>query len=445
MNTRLSPFKTCLATFIFLFLISMSSYAEEEKGFDVPGTLKASEILPADLIKNEFFTVREEVSWFDGLNLFTVDTEYGSFEIWGEPMLRVRLKEYIAWNELQETSVVEAGAIGAGRTALRSVNALLMAFAHPITTIKGVPQGINRMFKQIDRDFENIAQAITGKKSGDSPGSLDRYDDDDKVSVSAAAFEKLMGVNRSYRLWAEYVGVNPYTSNDAVQEELNRVAKADAYMGTSTKVLAPNIIKDTKIKILAKVSRSIYKDDWREVVDENKKVLRKMGVEDGLIDIYLNHDFINLSLSTLIVETLKDLDGVKDQALVIEQAILLETESEAIWFAESLMMAQWFHENDSPIEKMLPDTLVPVALTKDGRVIVFTSADLALWTEETAEVTAEFNETYKKYSDKREVWVADQASPRFVEGVAGYGWTVTSGKRSTVLPEIPWGLQDDGK
>ena len=94
---------------------------------------------------------------------------------------------------------------------------------------------------------------------------------------------------------------------------------------------------------------------------------------------------------------------------------------------------------------MLPDTLVPVALTKDGRVIVFTSADLALWTEETAEVTAEFNETYKKYSDKREVWVADQASPRFVEGVAGYGWTVTSGKRSTVLPEIPWGLQDDGK
>jgi hypothetical protein len=110
-----------------------------------------------------------------------------------------------------------------------------------------------------------------------------------------------------------------------------------------------------------------------------------------------------------------------------------------------LLMAQWFHTNKAPIAKMLPDTLVPVALTEDGRVIVFTSADLALWTEDAAELTAEMTEIYKKYSDKREVWVADQASPRFKEGVESFGWTINSGNRSKVLPEIPWGLQDDGK
>jgi hypothetical protein len=444
MSTQSSLFKTCFATFMVLFLVSMTTNADEERGFDIPGALKASEILPADLIKNEFFTVREEVTWFDGLNLFTVDTEYGSFEIWGEPMLRVRLKEFVAWNELEEISVVEAGVTGVGRTALRSVNALLMAFAHPITTIKGVPQGVHRMFKQIDRDFENIAEVITGKEHGESSGSLDRNDDEED-SVATEAFESLMGVNRSYRLWAHKVGVNPYTSNVAIQEELNRIAKADAYLGTSTLVFAPNIITNTSARIVAKVSKSIYKDDWHEVVDNNRKALRKMGVEDGLIDIYLSHDFINLSLATLIIETLIDLEGVEDQALVIEQAILLETEAEAIWFAESLLMAQWFHTSKAPIAKMLPDTLVPVALTKDGRVIVFTSADLALWTEEAAIVTAEFTETYKKYSDQREVWVADQASPRFIKGAADFGWTVNSGNRSKVLPEIPWGLQDDGK
>jgi hypothetical protein len=440
-NSR--SFCTCLTISLVIFLTSITLHADEDTGFDVPGTLKASDLLPPELIKHEFFTVRDEVTWFDGLNQFTVDTEYGSFEIWGEPMLRVRLKEFIAWNELQEISVVEAGVIGAGRSALRSVSALLMAFAHPITTIQGVPQGISRMFKQVGRDLENIAQVITDKKDDESPGSLDRHENDE-VSVATRAAERLIGVNKAYRLWALEVGVNPYSSNPAIREELNRVAAADALMGTGTKVFVPNVIKGD-LNLFAKVSRSIYKDDWHELVELNKKALRDMGVGDELADAFLIHDFFNLSLASLVVEILVDLDGVDDRPLVIDQALLLETEAEAIWFTESLMMAQWFHKNEAPIEKMLPDTLVPVALTSDGRVVVFSAADLALWTEETAIVTAEFTELYKKYSDKREARIADLASPKFVKGLAGLGWTVHSGNRHTVLSEIPWGLQDNGK
>ena len=94
---------------------------------------------------------------------------------------------------------------------------------------------------------------------------------------------------------------------------------------------------------------------------------------------------------------------------------------------------------------MLPDTLVPVALTVDGRVIVFSAADLALWTEESASVSVGFTTLYAKYSDQCEVWIADQVSTRFVNGLTAVGWTVHSGNRSAVLPELPWGLQDDGK
>lgn len=434
---------TFVTTIMLVLLPGMSSHANEDAGFDVPGTMSARDLLPVDLITNEHFTVREEVTWFDGLNQFTVDTEYGSFEIWGEPMLRVRLREFIAWKILNETSGLEAGAEGVGRNALRSVTALLDAFAHPITTIQGVPQGISRLFKQVGRDLENIAEVVTGEKHGESPGSLNRRGGD-KASVATEAAERLVGVNKAYRIWAHEVGVNPYSTNPAIREELNRVAKIDAYLGRGTRLLVPDFIKGD-LKTVAKVSRQIYKDDWHEVVDINKKSLRVMGVDDDLIDGFLNHDFINLSLSTLMVETLNALDGVEGRHFVIDQAILLETEAEAIWFAESLLMAQWFHENEASIEKMLFDTLVPVALTQDGRVIVFSAADLALWTEHDAEVSAGFTENYRKYSDKREAWIADLASPRFIEGLAGLGWTVRSGLRSSVLPEIPWGLQDDGK
>ena len=103
------------ATLISVLLISFVSNSHAEQIYDVPGTYKASEVLPADFINNKYYTVREDVTWFDGLNLFTVDTEMGSFEIWGEPMLRVRLKEFVAWNELDEISTAEAGAKAIGK------------------------------------------------------------------------------------------------------------------------------------------------------------------------------------------------------------------------------------------------------------------------------------------------------------------------------------------
>ena len=107
-------------------------------------------------------------------------------------------------------------------------------------------------------------------------------------------------------------------------------------------------------------------------------------------------------------------------------------------------MALWFHQNETSLAQMLPETLVPVALTSDGRVIVFSAVDMAYWTEATATIIEEFSARYAKYADRRETWIADQVSPRFVESLGKLGWTTKSGIRSTVLPQIPWGLQDDG-
>jgi hypothetical protein len=227
-----------------------------------------------------------------------------------------------------------------------------------------------------------------------------------------------------------------------MRDELERLAKVDAYLDTGTSLLTPNL--SGKLGVLAKVSRTVYHRSWYEVVDQNKKLLSEMGVAEDKSERFLDHEFINLTVASLMIEALTEMEGVDDRSVVIDQALLLDTESEAVWFAESLLMAQWFHENEAPVEKMLPDTLVPVVLTKDHRVIVFTAADSALWTEDTAKVTIEFTRNYEKYSGQREAWIADQVSPRFIEGLDKLGWSVRSGIRSTLLPEIPWGLQDDG-
>ena len=115
-----------------------------------------------------------------------------------------------------------------------------------------------------------------------------------------------------------------------------------------------------------------------------------------------------------------------------------------MFFAESLMMAHWFHVNLAPAERMLGGTLIPVVLTQDGRVIAFAASDFEYWTKLTGPIAAEFNQQYKDISRQREVWIADNVSPGYVRGVSNLGWSVRSDLRSRVLPEIPWGLQDEG-
>jgi hypothetical protein len=443
MKIRYKLISTCFfSLFTYFCLFMFASHAMAKSKFDKPGIVKATEVLPESLVSNENFSIREDVSWIGGLHQFTVDTEYGYFEIWGESMLRIQLREFLAWKSLQETSSMSAGAQAIGGKAVRSVESVFTAFTHPVSTITGIPQGIGRLFKKVGRGVGSVARTASGGEKEKTPGSLNIDEDGDENSATDLS-DQLVGVNSAYRRWAEKLGVNPYTTNTALKEELARVAKTDAYVSGGASLLLPGL--PAGLGVVSTVSKSVYNKDWRELVKENRESMLAMGVEPETIDELFEHEFMNLSLITLIVAVLREFDGVDNRSSVINQAVGLESSSEAVWYAESLLMMKWFHSNEAPLKIILSGTLVPVALTGDNRVIVFAAFDRSYWVEAAAEQAKEFTSLYAEYSEQREMWVADQASSRFVEGMGKLGWKVNSGSRSTVLAEIPWGIQDDGE
>jgi hypothetical protein len=407
--------------------------AHAETTYETAPTRKARDILPDYMIHSDHFTVREDVGWFSGLHEFTVDTEYGSFEIWGEPMLHVRLQEFIAWTALKQVSTTEASVGAVGRQAVSSVTSLLNAFAHPVTTVKGVPKGLERMFRSVERAAGDVGDAADPDKTEDQDGKAD--------STSGKLTRRLMGIDRAYKRWAEQVQVNPYTTNEAVREELMRLARAEGAVRTGTKILMPGL--GFTVSAVARVTRSIYRKPSWEIVEDNVEALQSMGADDVTIDAILGNDNINLSLLTLMVEMLKELDGVDGRTHIIDDIAQMQTDAEAVLFAESLLMADWFNENDTPLVEILPGPLIPVGKAEDGRVIVFTAIDYAYWTEQTAAIVERMTELYRPQARSLEVWIADYVSERFVEETGKRGWTVRSGIRSTVLPEIQWGLQDE--
>jgi hypothetical protein len=139
----------------------------------------------------------------------------------------------------------------------------------------------------------------------------------------------------------------------------------------------------------------------------------------------------------------KGLENTQNPLNVVDQMILIETDAEAIFFAESMMMADWYNDNEAALTEWIAGTLVPVALAENNKLIAFSAADYVYWTPSEEILIREFADQYTGYSQEHEVWIADQASPRFIEGAAELGWAVRYGMRGSVLPEIPWGLSDD--
>jgi hypothetical protein len=438
-------FKNFLYTVILVscILTSVSSTAQSATAFETPPIRKASAILPPALIKGEHFSVRDQVGWKEGLHLFTVDSDFGPFEVWGEPMLRVRLREVDALYTLKQTSSASVGTSAAAKQVGSSFVSLGKAFRHPVKTGKALPGGVKRMFKSVKYDAKSLnstGKAVVDERAQGGPV-------EGEVSAAKKAGVKLgrslAGVNSSYRKWAEIVGVNPYTRNKALHDELERVAKAEAGAKVGTKIFAPSFVPE-ELKIITDVSKTAYHKEWRVIIEENNVALDVLKVTPDTKARFLDNPHINLTLQTLFIELLEAMIGTQDRAIVIEQASLLQTDAEAAFFAESLMMAHWFHLKQAPAARMLGGTLIPVILTADGRVIAFSASDYEYWTKLTAPIAVEFNQQYRNISRKREIWVADNVSPGFVNGVSNLGWSVRSDLRARVLPEIPWGLQDEG-
>lgn len=85
---------------------SAAAFAAPPKSkYEKPPVRTAAEVLPPALIQGETFHVLDPVTNFESLNKFKVKTYWGTFEIYSEPLLRVRLKEFEALDQLSTRKI----------------------------------------------------------------------------------------------------------------------------------------------------------------------------------------------------------------------------------------------------------------------------------------------------------------------------------------------------
>jgi len=130
-----SNLATCIVLSVFSMHLLPSLCLGQQaaaSGYETPGILKASEILPPELLEGDHYKVMEEVATYDFTNRFTISTPYGQFEVIGEDMLRIRIQEILAIAALQEIKKSKAFRDAAEQAAMSPLKGARNLVIHPV-------------------------------------------------------------------------------------------------------------------------------------------------------------------------------------------------------------------------------------------------------------------------------------------------------------------------
>ncbi|MCP4254982.1 MAG: hypothetical protein GY775_16570, partial [Candidatus Scalindua sp.] len=171
--------------------------------YETPDILRASEIVPPELLEGKNYNIHEDVLTYGFTNYYTIVSPVGTFDVEGDEMLRIRIHEVKAIEALQEIKKSEAFGEAAKKAATSSVKGAWGLITQPVKTVSGVPKGVGRLFSR-------FGEMVDG----------DRGDSEDSVT------KELIGFSAVKRQYAHKMGVDVYSSNEELQKELNSVSWA---------------------------------------------------------------------------------------------------------------------------------------------------------------------------------------------------------------------------
>jgi hypothetical protein len=407
-----------VATLVFITCAIIPAEAQNLPEFQkVPIILKASAVVPKDVMKGPNYQIEQKVKNDGFINTYRLTTDYGPLKVEGTSLLMERTNELKALSHMQEIEQTDtfAEALKSGATApLRTVKGLV---THPVDTVSGVASGVGSW-------FEDIGNAITS-------------DDPQQENALSAA----IGYAAAKRKFAYEYDINPYTRYEPVQEKLTKMARASVVGGLTPKV-AFGLIK-TPVGTVLKLTGTA--DTMRKLVrhkspaelsEINAEKLKAMGVEDSLANDYLKNPYFDPQEETLLVGELEAMKNIKDRKNFIKMAAVAPDYQIARFLRERVQMTAIYNEKVAPVERILAVQGVPLLQRKDGIIVVLAPLDHVAWTQKLWLKESKGSGTFNQlpgFSGK-EVWITGAFDPMARKALEIEGWKVKEDFANKFLP-----------
>jgi hypothetical protein len=362
-------------------------------------------VVTANIRSGPRYVLGPTVTTLAYLNRYTVNSDYGPFIAPSDVRLRRLLREIAAIASLQamqQTDAFEKAAVEAGKSPFRSAKALI---DDPVGTLSAIPEGIGSIFNRAAEQLHREGRS--------------RYEDGPAKQILAVS-----GYKREY---AAKLQVDAYSSNEALQKELDRLAWASAAgnltLGALSFVTGALVLQvASNVRLLEQAQNVVEATPPSELSKRNRDLLRQMAVPGPIVDRFLRNTALSPRHETIIVASMLALGNVPGRAQFIDYAASADTEDAALLFQQMAELIAIYSTSVSPVRQIAIELNLPVVRTHKPANIMLLPIDRLLWTARNAEVARRLREAPEPVS---EIWITGDASPRAEAGLARTGLSLT--------------------
>jgi hypothetical protein len=391
------------ATMGFLQPASAQQYESEAKR-------SAAKILSADVLQGPHHKVGDSVMAVGYFHVWRVTTDYGHHEVVGDGALRKLIAEVGAIAALKEISRTEAFTKSVAAAAKSPFQFGYSLITEPVDTVTALPSGVFRL-------FENIGESVTSEKNEAEDSSV-------KQALQVSSWK---------RDFAAGAGIDVYSGNTVLQEELNRIGWAAAIGGLTVSAAAmpltgPAAMVAKNGRLLQQVNGVLASEPPARLRIINEEKLSAMGIPDGLAKQFLDSQVYTPSQSTVLIASLDSL-GAKaaDRGTVLEQALSAGDEAEAAFYVATAQMLAGYSDKVAGLKRLFGSGRLVMAITQKGRLLVAAPVDRVIWNERTEQVSKLINDVAVRAGVKGKVdlWLTGTASNRAKKELAKRDLAVT--------------------
>lgn len=398
-------FWACLAVAI----ASIGHMAFAQTDYETPPTFSTQSVLGEVPLAGPGYELDSGTVNDGTMNHFQFQTSSGPQFVAGNELARQRLYEFSIIPSLDEIKGSEAYAKGikaAGKGTYSSMKTLVTS---PGETLSAVPAGVGRFFGNLYRSAK--------------PGGGSEYDD--------GTMKAMNGFSAAKRALAFQAGVDPYSSNEVLQEALSDVAWA-SFAGGMTLSVARFVAVPTVINMPLRVGEisvnmaEIVRDESPANLQKiNGDKLRALGAADEQVKAFLSNTWYSPTHQTVLCEALSRLNGVSGVSVYLDSAVRALSENEAYFFQRNAELLAALHAGGTQLIRLHGTGRLPIAEAEGGCHLV-AAVDYLHWTSNVAnsaqDIRAELPPDLA--SKPLSLWIGGQVSERAKAELSAQGFLV---------------------
>lgn len=344
--------------------------------------LNASDLLPAEWLRGPSHRVREQVVTDGYMAHFEVDTDFGTFRAAGVPQVRERIKETEAIRKLVETSKSDLFAEGLKRSVEKPIDAVKNIVADPVKSVKQAPKTVGHFFSKVGASIGRGVDKISERSKEDDPG-----DTRETAAQIGNAAKSAAGFDQAKLDTARQLGVDPYSDNPRLQEEMDKVTWAFFAGGLPLRIVAT--AASAGIALAGTEMIGIPEDTYTltagELAVRDAKMLQNLGASDAQIRRFQIHPVLTVTRRHRVATLLDSLPRARDRASIVSLANTCEAPAQAdILIAALTILSQRQQSGAADYVELKVLGRLPAGLTAAGQLEVPAPVDHVTWTEEVA-------------------------------------------------------------